>query len=731
MNIDYENKAYDFRFFEEKILKFWLSSNFYSPEYKKNRKKTFCITLPPPNANSPLHLGTMSGNTIQDILGRYHRMRGEKVLLVPGKDHAAIQTEVIFEKYLEKKGIKKRDLTREDFFNKCFDFCMQNANIARAQEKRIGLSADFTREKFTLDIELTQIVYETFIQMYNDGLIYRGKRIINWCPRCRTALADIDTEYREEESILYYIKYGDYIVATTRPETKMADSALAINPKDERYKHLIGKTIHIQSVEGEKILPIIGDLTVDKDFGTGILKVTPGHSKDDFFMGERHNLPIISVIDIFGKSTFGKYKGMKVKEARNKIVEDLNKLNLIEKEEKITHNVQVCERCKSVIEPLISYQWFLKTKDLAKDAIEKVERGEIKIYPKRQEKNYIRWLENIDDWCISRQQWWGQQIPAYYCGGKETVINEFGDIHEKILGCGEIIVSITPPKICPKCKSSQIIQDEDIFDTWFSSCQWPYTALGGINSKDFKDFYPTDVLETGRDILLFWVARMVMLSIYKTEKIPFKNIYLHGLILDKEGQKQSKSKGNGIEPQAMIDKFGTDALRLALVSGIGADQDTKLYEEKIQGFRNFINKVYNSSRFVFLKTQILSKEDKNFVREHPQIFHKKTKIDMNRELINLKDKMQNLLENFEFGIAASNIQNFYHHTYCDLYLEDMKNYNEKEDIAELIHTFYELIKLMHPFLPFITELIFQNLKTEGLIETKEESIMYEEYIDKL
>ncbi|MCL4393107.1 valine--tRNA ligase [Patescibacteria group bacterium] len=723
--MNFEDKAYNFKFFEEKILNFWLSNNFYSPEYKNDRKETFCITLPPPNANSPLHLGTMSGNTVQDILGRYNRMLGKKVLLVPGKDHAAIQTEVIFEKHLLKEGIRKRDLTREDFLSRCFDFCMTNANIARDQEKKIGLSADFTREKFTLDKSLTNVVYETFIQMYKDGLIHRDKRIINWCPRCETALSDIDTEYKEEKGILYYIKYGDLVIATTRPETKMADSAIAINPKDKRYKHLLGKTIHIESVEGERTLPVIADYLVDKDFGTGILKVTPGHSKDDFVIGERHNLPIISVIDMNGRSTFGKYKGMKIRKAREEIVKDLYKLDLIEKQEDIVHNVQVCERCKSTIEPLISYQWFLRTKDLAKKSIEKIELQEIKIYPQRQEKNLIRWLENIEDWCISRQQWWGQRIPIYYCGGKETIVDNNGDIQEKMLGCGEIIASITPPKTCPKCKSNKIIQDEDIFDTWFSSCQWPYTALGGVNSEDFKMFYPANVMETGRDILFFWVARMIILNIYKTENIPFRNVYLHGLILDREGKKQSKSRGNGIDPSSMIDQFGTDALRLALVSGIAPDQDTKLYNEKIQGFRNFINKIYNSSRFIFLQMQDLDEKDREFIRENTGKYCIKSKVNIQKELLDLKHMTHSNFKSFDIGITAHNLQNFYHHTYCDSYLEDAKNDKSIEAKAELIYTFYTLIKLMHPFVPFITELIFQNLKEENLIKTKEESIMYE------
>jgi valyl-tRNA synthetase len=725
-----EEKAYNPKIVENRILEFWKESNFFSPEYKKERTNTFTIILPPPNANSSLHLGTMSGNTIQDILGRYHRMIGDKVLLVPGKDHAAIQTEVIFEKYLEKKGIKKRDLGREEFYKQCYDFCILNSDIARDQEQRIGLSADYSREKFTLDKDITKMVYETFIRMFEEGLVYRGKRIINWCIKDQTALADIDTEYKEEDSKLYYIKYGELIVATTRPETKMADVALAVNPKDKRYSHLIGTSINIQSIEGERSLPIIGERSVDPEYGTGILKVTPGHSKEDFKIGEKNNLPIISVINTYGKMTYGKYKGLKIKEGREKVVDDLKKLGLIEKIEDIKHNIQICERCKQDIEPLISYQWFIRTKELAKKAIMASEKEEIKFYPKRQEKNYLRFLENIEDWCISRQQWWGQRIPAYYCGGKETIIDENGDITEKILGCGKIVVSIDTPKECPDCKNTNMIQDEDIFDTWFSSTQWPYTSLGGTGSKDYKEYYPTNVMETGRDILLFWVARMVMMGLYTTGKVPFNEVYLHGLVLDKEGQKQSKSKGNGIDPADMIEKFGTDALRLALVSSVAPDQDFRLYEEKIKGFRNFINKIYNSARLVFLTLENLSEEDKIKIKEYIREGKMTTKvnININQEMTDHTRNIHRFMKKFEIGIAAFEIQNFYHHTFCDIYLEEMKPHlSQIESKAELLNIFLKNILIMHPFIPFITENIYQALLEKNLIDTQEKIIMYEKY----
>jgi valyl-tRNA synthetase len=744
-----EDVSYNPKKYEEKIIEFWLSNNLFSPEYKKERKNTFTIPLPPPNANAPLHTGHVAGNTYQDIMGRYHRMIGDKVLLIPGKDHAGIQTEVVFEKELSKGSssknkIRKRDLGREEFVKQCLAFTLKNAKNATIQEQRIGLSADYSREKFSLDQNITRQVQETFIKMFNEDLIYRGKRIINWCSGCQTALADIDTEYKEEKGKLYYIKYGDLVVATTRPETIMADTALAVNPKDKRYKHLIGTTVLVKSVDGsgsngsgsggsgsvgEKELPIIGDFAVDENFGTGILKVTPGHSKEDFEIGERHNLPRISIIDNYSKLTYGKYKGMKVKDAREAVVSDLEKLDLIVKTEDIDHKIQICERCHTIIEPLLSYQWFMKTKDLAKRAILESEKKKLKIHPQRQEKNYLRWLENIEDWCISRQLWWGQRIPVYYCGGKKTEIDENGDLKEVILGCGKIIASIDKPKECPNCKSKNLVQEEDIFDTWFSSTQWPYTTLGGLEGLDFKTFYPTNVLETGRDILFFWVARMVIMGLYRTGKAPFSDVYLHGLILDKDGLKQSKSKGNGVNPMEMIDRFGTDSLRLALVSGVAPDQDMKLYEEKIKGFRNFINKVYNSSRFIFLKIEDLSPDDRKFIREHAGIYAAKTNMHMNQELQDLVKTVNRNIKTFEFGLAAFNLQNFYHHTFCDSYLEDMKS-PENDNIeskAELIHTFYALIRLMHPFIPFITEALFQTLKEKGLIETEEISIMYEEF----
>ncbi len=725
MNI--EEKSYNPNKTEIEILNFWERNNLYTPEYKESRKKTFSIPLPPPNANGTLHLGHVSGYTYQDILARYKRLKGYKVLLVPGKDHASIQTEVVFEKVLEKKGIKKRDLGREEFYKQCFDFCIINSNNIRSQEKRIGLSADFSREKFTLDEDLNRIVNETFKEMFDQGLVYRGKRIINWCPKCFTALADIDTEYEEEESFLYYIKYGDLIVATTRPETIIADTAIAVNPRDKRYKHLIGKVIEFKSLEGLKTLPVIGDRVVDINFGTGVLKVTPGHSKEDFRLGEIHNLPIISVIDQRGKMTYGKYKGLKVKEARDLIVKELEDLDLIKKIEKIKHSIQICERSKTVIEPLISYQWFLKTKDMASSAIRALEEEKIHIHPKRQEKNYVQWLENLEDWCISRQLWWGQRIPVYYCGGKETIISENGDITEKILGCGNTFVSLDEPKECPFCKSSKIVQDEDIFDTWFSSSQWPYSVLGGLNSKDFKEFYPEDVMETGRDILFSWVSRMVMLSLYKTKKVPFRDVYLHGIVLDKDGQKQSKSKGNGMDPSTFIDKFGTDALRLSLVSGNAADQDLRLYEEKVKGFRNFINKIYNSARYILLQTENLSSEDKKYIRENLGYRVKMKDFSIQKEQEKHIRNIEKLLEKFDIGIAAFNIQNFYHHTYCDIYIEKTKEYQTLDMKAELIYTLLQNIIVMHPFIPFITENIYQTLKEKDLITPLDTSLMYEKF----
>lgn len=741
--MDANSKTYIAKNIEPGISQFWNKHKLFKPEYnsKNNPKKPFSIALPPPNANGPLHLGNISGNIIQDLYGRYYRLRGHSVLLIPGKDHAGIQTEVIFEKRLEKQGRKKRELGREEFYKQAYAFTLDNAAHARSQEQMIGLSADYDREKFTLDSHLTGIVYDTFAKLYEDGKIYRDKRIINWCVKDQTALADIDTEYTEEVSKLYYIAYGPLIVATTRPETKLADTALAVNPTDTRYQKYIGKSIHIESVEGEYDLPVVADDVVDKDFGTGVLKITPGHSKEDFEIGVRHNLPVKTVIDVYGKmsNNAGKYKGMKVAEARKQIVQDLEEKGLLKKVEEYHHNIQICERCKGTIEPLISYQWFLKVQELAQEAIASEAAGLPKIHPQRQIKNYERWLSELHDWCISRQLWWGQRIPAYYCGGKTQYIDENGNVVEKIGengGCGKIIISSTPITTCPHCKGENMEQDEDIFDTWFSSSQWPFTCLGGTQSDDFKKFYPTSLMETGRDILYFWVARMVMLSQYVTGEVPFHDVYLHGMVLDKDGKKQSKSKGNGIDPTEAIEQYGADALRMSMVTGIAPDQDYRLYNEKVKGYRNFINKIWNASRFILLSTQWLQEKDRallqrtieNIEEDVKQGIYMKEQL---RELEGLAADMTKSLNAYIPGHAGEAVYNFFWHTFCDKWIEESKsivdNGTKEEKISEIAYLIYileTLLRLLHPFTPFITEYIWQTLKKEGLIKNTSLSIMY-------
>ncbi len=735
-----EIKQYDAASVEKEIFSYWEENGFFKPEAHKRSKKEdrFTIILPPPNANGNLHLGHASGYSYQDLMGRYNRMLGRETLLLPGKDHAGIQTEVVFEKELAKKGKRKKDIGREAFYDQAYEFSMMNSAIARGQERRLGLSADYERELFTLDPRIKKTVFETFVSMYNDGLIYRGKRIINWCVRCQTALADIDTEAKNEDGFLYYIEFGPFVIATTRPETKLADTAIAVNPKDKRYQKYIDTEVEIHSVEGTYKLPVIGDYTVDPEFGTGVLKVTPGHSVEDFRIAQNHNLPIKTVIDQYGKmaANTGKYAGMKVLEARDAIVKDLDEMGLLVKTEKINHNIRVCERCKGVIEPLISYQWFIKMEDLKANAIKALTDGKIHFHPKRQEKNCLHWLQIPEDWCISRQLWWGYQIPAWYCGGKNHVIDKDGNVEEvygSTGGCGKIIVSTNKPENCPYCGKKNLVQDEDVLDTWYSSGQWPYATLLA-HDADFERYFPTQVMETGRDIIFFWVARMIMLSLYKYNEVPFSDVYLHGIVLDKDGKKQSKSKGNGIDPMQEIEKFGADALRLSFIVGNAPDQDYRLYEEKIRGFRNFINKIWNASRFIML--QLDSLEDMTQLLTTVESLEKGDYRNENETLslhnAHLKT-MRKLMDSFRFGRAGDEIYTYFWHRFCDIDIEHMKKEiqdhpeNKEENLGILVYILLTELKVLHPFVPFITEYIWHILGEYGIHQEESETIMYSRY----
>lgn len=688
------DKIYQHQDIEEKWYSFWEKNNYFKPKPGKNY---FSIILPPPNANGRLHIGHAM-YVIEDIMVRYHRMKGDSTLWLPGADHAGILTQVVYERELEKQGKNRHDLGREKFFEQTFKFTQHNKEQMYQQLRRLGFSLDWSREKFTLDPEISRVVHETFKKLYEDDLIYRGTRMINWCPRCATVLSDLEVIHKEKEGNLWFIKYPlkgskDFItVATTRPETMLGDTAVAVNPNDKRYKKLIGKVVVLPLMNRE--IPLIADEMVDSEFGTGAVKITPAHDPNDYEAGIRHNLEQIQVIGFDDKMTdkSGKYSKLDKYVARKKILEDLENLNLLEKTERHKSSVGLCERCGTVVEPLISLQWFVavnKTgksgKNLAKDALEAVKNKDIQIIPSRFEKIYYNWMENLHDWCISRQLWWGHQIPVWY-KGEETY------------------VGVEPPK------ESGWIQDSDTLDTWFSSGQWPFTTLGygQKNDGDFKNFYPTSVMETGYDILFFWVARMIMLGIYVTDEIPFKVVYLHGLVRDEKGQKMSKSKNNVIDPLVVADQYGADAVRMALVFGTGAGNDANIGESKIRGMRNFTNKLWNIGRFI-----IDSRPEKlpERISENKQ---DKWVLD---ELDKTRTKVTDALENYRFSQAAEEIYDFVWHKFADIYIEQSKDRREEAQ-AVLEKVFSESLQLLHPFMPFITEELWNRLPNK-----KGESIM--------
>ncbi|HRZ95606.1 MAG TPA: valine--tRNA ligase [Candidatus Moranbacteria bacterium] len=691
------SKTYEAGKYEDEIYKLWENSGFFSPDKIKSKKK-YCNVLPPPNANGELHVGNASGYVFMDIFGRYHRMKGEKTLLLPGKDHAGILTQVVYERKIkEERNITRHDLGREKFYKEAYDFCIDRASYMRAQEKKIGISADWSREKFTLDPDVLQIALETFVNMHKDGMVYRGERIINWCPRCATALSDLEVIHKETDGKLYYVRYPikdskKFItVATTRPETMLGDVAVAVNPGDLKYKDLIGKTAVLPLVGRE--IPIIADKRIDREFGTGAVKITPSHDALDWEIGNDHKLETIQVINEEAKITKlgGKYEGQGVLEARGNILEDLEKLGLLEKTEETKINVLICERCKNTIQPLISKQWFIsvdaKKYSLKYESLKAVKNNKIKVYPENFRKTLIQWFSNLRDWCVSRQIWWGPRIPVWYCKN-----------------CGEdkYIVSIKKPDKCPLCKDPKLYQDPDTFDTWFTSGQWAYSTLGYPEGKNFKEFYPTDMMVMGRDILFFWSARMIMMSLYRTGKIPFKNLYFTGLIRDKEGRKMSKSRGNGINPLEMIDKYGADALRLSVFSGVTPGQDSRIYEEKIESFRNFVTKLWNIYRYC-----ISSSENFELVGS---IYEKEIKTLADKWIINELNKIilvvTSFLENKDISLAQEALRKFTWDQFADWYLEIHKIEKNEKVLGYVLD---KILKLWHPFTPFVTEKIFQDL----------------------
>lgn len=908
---------------ESEILKFWLENKFYSPEYKSEKKlstakeknrKAFTIVLPPPNANGNLHLGHMSGYAYQDLMGRLARMQGKKVLLLPGKDHAGIQTEVVFERELEKQGKSKKELGREKFYQLCYDFCTKKAENARNQEKKIGLSADFDRELFTLDPKIVAEVTKAFELMYKDGLIYRDKRIINWCTRCQSALADIDTEFKDSVSPFYYFKYGflepeqdavkikndfaklkevewiferattidgkekypfalgriksgyniktgemyvhclgykhekfkkgdvlkgepyaimmrlnnkfsliltnpdfkgdldqelqklrkiaeskkrdagihfikfdeypedkfytnGFVLGTVRPETKFGDTALAVDPDDERYKEYIGKEFEVRTLTGTAKIKVIADNAVDEDFGTGMVKVTPAHSMEDWNIAQRHKkeaMPEKQVINFDGKLNHltGKYEGMTVKEARKAMIPDMKEAGmLVYLDENYQNRIRICERCKYPIEPLISYQWFVDTKPLKTEAKRLVEQGFTKILPEGKKKTYMQWMDTEEDWCITRQLWWGYRLPVWYKGKREQYITQTGEVKEKIADKviekaedyeGLLQVRSDNPNIN---STDEWQQDTDVLDTWFSSGQWPFVTLMA-KAGDYENFYPTHVMETGWDILLFWVTRMMLLNPYRArlyqnsdgqtqntnsdtsglriqdEKIvPFKDVYLHGLVLDKNGIKMSKSKGNGIDPFEMMQKYGTDALRFSFIKGNSVGQNYRLYEEKIASNRNFCNKIWNASKFILLNIDDNTDKLINLTQQELSLTdNDKTFLKHIDELI---IETTRRLSDFQFGIAGDELFDSFWHRFADIYLEQIKNRlytkdrdgnpinstpSEKESRLTaqwiLLYSLEVYLKLLHPFIPFITENIWQALPKH---DNESETIMYSKW----
>ncbi len=696
-----QGKPYNPKDTEEKIYKTWEESGYFNPDNLKSAEgKTYCVMMAPPNITGSLHMGHALENIMVDILIRTKRMQGYKTLWLPGIDHAGIATQNVVEKELKKQGLNRHDLGREKFLEKVWEWKEKYGHTILDQLKKLGASSDWSRARFTLDADYIKAVTEAFIHYYNKGLIYRDLKTINWCVRCQTGISDLEVEYIEEDAKLYYIQYGPFVLATVRPETKFGDTALAVNPKDERYKKYVGQEIEIESLDTAGVLDeprkikikvrVVADEAVDPEFGTGVIKVTPAHDISDFEISKRHNLPMIQVIDDKGRmnENAGKYSGMKIKEAREKIVNDLKSVGLLLKEEPYRHNTSTCSRCNSVIEPLPSWQWFIKMESLAKLAKEAVQSGEIKITPENFEKGYFDWLDNIRDWCISRQLWWGHQLPVWFCKNQTGISND------------KFLISKEQPTGCNFCKNCEMGQSEDVLDTWFSSALWPFATLGfPDNTSDLKQFYPTDFITSAREILNLWIARMIFSGKEFMGKIPFKTVLIHGTILTKEGKRMSKSLGTGIDPLLLIEKYGADATRFGVIWQSMGTQDIHWDETAVIAGKKFANKVWNASRFV-LKRVNESSVAPTGVKDRRLII---------KQLEETKELVTKHLESYEFGHALHEIYDFFWHKYCDVYLEEIKKNPEKETDQVLFHVLLESLKLLHPFMPFITEEIYQQL----------------------
>ncbi len=704
-------KQYDPKDVEDRIYKFWLDGKYFHAKCDPD-KKPYTIVIPPPNITGQLHMGHALDNTLQDILIRYRRMQGYDALWLPGTDHASIATEAKIVEAMRKEGITKEDIGREGFLKRAWEWKEKFGGRIIEQLKKMGSSCDWDRERFTMDEGCSKAVKEVFVNLYNKGLIYRGERIVNWCPHCLTSISDAEVEYEDQAGHFWHLRYpfkdgsGYLELATTRPETMLGDTAVAVNPNDERYKDIVGKTLILPIVHRE--IPVIADDYVEMDFGTGCVKITPAHDPNDFEVGLRHNLEVIDTFtdDAHIKPEWGKYAGMDRMEARKAIVEDLEKEGAIVKIEDYSHNVGVCYRCHSSIEPKVSKQWFVKMEPLAKPAIDCVKNGEVKFVPERFDKTYYHWMENIKDWCISRQLWWGHRIPAWYCDE-----------------CGEVVVSKETPTVCPKCGCNHLTQDPDTLDTWFSSALWPFSTLGWPDkTPELAHYFPTSTLVTGYDIIFFWVARMIFSSVENMHERPFDTVFIHGIVRDAQGRKMSKSLGNGIDPLIVIDEYGADALRFTLATGNSPGNDMRFSDEKVGASRNFANKLWNAARFILMNLgedekaphipDELALEDKWIL----SLFNKLTK------------EVTDNLDKFELGIAVQKLYDFIWDVFCDWYIEISKiRLNSGDEKAAqtardmLVYIMSNTLKLLHPFMPFITEEIWQTLPHEG------ESIMISEW----
>ena len=697
-----ENK-YEPKKFEEELYKNWDEKGYFKPSMDEN-KEPYCIMMPPPNVTGKLHMGHALDGTIQDVLIRFKRMQGYDCLWLPGTDHSAISTEMKVVQKIKEEGKTKEELGREKFLEEAWNWTHKYGGIIQKQQRKLGCSCDWERNRFTLDDGMNQAVLEQFIDLYRKGLIYKGKKMVNYCPSCKTSISDAEVEYKEETSHLWHIRYkivgeeGYVEVATTRPETMLGDTAVAVHPSDERYKSIVGKKCILPIMNKE--IPIIADEFVEKEFGTGCVKITPAHDMNDYQAGLRHNLEVIEVFDENYKmgNLVPEYKGMDLLEARKKIVEKLKEIGALVKTEDYTHNVTKCERCKSTIEPKISIQWFVSMKDLAKRAADSVRDGKTKFVPKRYEKQYFNWLDNIQDWCISRQLWWGHRIPVYYCQE-----------------CEHMNVAKVKPEKCEKCGSTNLKQDEDTLDTWFSSALWPFSTLGWPNkeSEDFKRFYPTNVLVTGFDIITFWVSRMMTQGLEFTDVEPFKDVLIHGIIRDSQGRKMSKTLGNGIDPLEVIDEYGADSLRFSVLSGTTMGNDIKYMPEKLEQASNFSNKIWNAAKFVINASKEVKDEDiLNYNLSDLKIEDKWILNKLNK----LVSKVTVNLENYDLGIALDSIYSFIRDEFCDWYIEMAKSRIYSEDYKEKIQVCYVLnyvlgiaMKLLHPFMPFVTTKIYENI----------------------